>query len=116
MKAALPPLRDGLALASLFASSAFALFMVPRSAWGQLHDPSVRAALLMLVVLVCIVVLRRGGASGARRERLLLCVFLAGMPLVYLESGVRKEAGAWLVLESVGLLVFAGWAWLTHRR
>jgi len=108
--------RNALALLALVGSTALALCLVPPSAWGQLHEPSVRAAGLMVVVLVAILVLRGRAGRGARLERQLLCGFLAAMPLVYLESGLRHDASRWLFVESAGLVVFAGWAWLSYRR
>src|SRR5687767_2094050 len=81
-------MRNVTALLALVGSTAAALSLVPPSALDQLGQPSVRAAALMVVVLVAILVLRRLGARGVARERQLLCFFLAGMPLVYLESGL----------------------------
>ncbi|MDB4977082.1 MAG: hypothetical protein JWN48_5423 [Myxococcaceae bacterium] len=117
MEAASPSFaRNALALLSLLGSTVAALSLVPLSALPRLQEPSVRAAGPMLVVLVSILVLRRAGAVGARRERLLLCVFLAGMPLVYLESGLRHSAGSWLLVEAAGFALFASWAWLAYAR
>lgn len=70
----------------------------------------------MVVVLLAILVLRRRGARGASRERQLLCVFLAAMPLVYVESGLWNSAGSWLLVEGAGFILFSVWAWLSYRR
>ena len=113
MDAASPPFtRNALALVSLVGSTLAALSLVPTSAWRQPQEPSVRAAALMVVVLLAVLVLRSLGAQGALRERQLLCVFLAAMPLVYMESGLWNDAGSWLLVEGTGLIVFSGWAWL----
>jgi hypothetical protein len=104
-----------LALVALLGSTAAAFMIMPIEAWSSLAEPTARAALLMLVTVVSIVLLRIGGASGAL-ERGLLCVLLASMPAIYVESGVWHEAGPWLLLELAGLVTFASWAWFAYRR
>jgi len=108
--------QDALALVALLGSVAGAAWMVPFSSWGDFVDPAARQGPLILLLVPVLLLLRRGGTAGASYEKRLLCVVLAAMPLVYLESGVIHGAGKWLALEAVGLLVFAAWAWLGYRR
>ena len=86
------------------------------SAWGDLVDPAARQGPLILLLVPVLLVLRLRGSAGALWERRILCVVLASMPLVYIESGVIHAAGKWLALEALGLLIFAVWAWLGYHR
>lgn len=107
---------DALAIAALLGSTAAAFWFVPSSVWGDLVEPTARTIPMMIVVVAALLWLRRGGPRGARREKRLLSIFLAAMPLVYLESGVLHGAGSALAFEVLGLVVFAAWAWLAYRR
>lgn len=104
------------ALVVLLLTTAAALSLAPLGAWLALQAPSTRAGVLMLGVIAAIFVLRRRGRAGARLEYLALCVFLAGMPLIYVESVLWHGAGRALAQELLGFAVFAAWAWWAARR
>jgi hypothetical protein len=108
--------RHVLALVLLIGSTLAALLMAPLAAWRELGEPTTRAGVLMVVTVLVILSLRRFGKRTVRLERQLLCIFLAAMPLVYLESGLWHGAKQELWLEGVGFLVFGGWALLAYRR
>src|SRR4051812_18055772 len=105
-----------LALVLLIGSTLAALLMVPLAAWRELGEPTTRAGVLMVVMVLVLLSLRRFGKRTVRLERQLLCIFLAAMPLVYLESGLWHGAKQELWLEGVGFLLFGGWAFLAYRR
>jgi len=108
--------QDALALVALSGSVAGAAWMVPIGSWGDMVDPAARQGPLILLLVPVLLMLRRAGAAAVIWEKRVLCVVLAAMPLVYLESGVIHGAGEWLALEAAGLLLFAAWAWLGYRR
>lgn len=106
--------RDALAIFALVGGTAAAAWLVPTDAWGDLVDPTARVAVLMVVLVVLLLSLR--SARAVLWEWRALCVLLAVMPLTYIESGVVRGAGSWLAVEAIGLVIFAGWAWLGYRR
>jgi hypothetical protein len=108
--------RDFVAVVLLVGSTIAALLLAPLAAWRELHEPTTRAGMLMVATLLALLAFRRLGARAARLERLLLCVFLASMPLIYLESGLWHGAKERLLLEGLGLVLFAGWAFLAYSR
>jgi hypothetical protein len=103
-------------LAPLLAGVALASWCVPASAWTSVVEPSSRAMVALVAVVAVMFVLRTRGKRGAQLEKGLLCVFLACMPWIYLESGLRHDGGGWLIVESAGQLAFAVWAWLAYAR
>jgi hypothetical protein len=111
-----PAARNVLALVLLLGSTLAAILIAPLAVWRDLGEPTTRAGVLMVVMVLVLLALRRFGKRTVRLERQLLCMFLAAMPLVYLESGLWHGAKQELWLEGFGFLLFGGWAFLAYRR
>src|SRR5690349_5450811 len=106
---------DGVGMGILAVGTAVALVAVPVAAWTEVARPEVRALYAYGGVLAVLAWLRWSGRELL--EPRILAVFLAAMPLVYLEAG--WSAGAPLGVEVVGLGIYAAlaaaglrWPWL----
>ena len=107
-----------LAPAVLLLCCVAAALLVPHSPLAHLGEPTYGAALAMPVVLAVLLALRI--TRRERAERAVFALFLASMPLVYVQSWVRSPVPGWLGIELAGLLLFAvvavlslwRWPWL----
>lgn len=102
--------RIALAIATLLTAAGIAL----APSWRAiLIDPCLQAAAIAGATIVLLYVTRLLGARGVAIERIVLALFLAGMPLVYILRWVQYRDGAgrgWLWLELLGFVVFAVFA------
>jgi hypothetical protein len=107
---------DAAGLVLLVLSTIAAALLVPDLSAGLLGQPAFAGVVGGGVALALIVVLRRG-RRGSGAERLVLAIFLALMPSIYVASCLRFGGGTgWLSLEVGGqflfaALAFAGWRW-----
>lgn len=85
-----------------------AIYRVPQ--WqGDLADPCHVASILAIVTILALHVTARSGPLGIKFERILLALFLAGMPIVYVASWFAVEhehASHWLLVELGGLPIY----------
>lgn len=92
--------------------------MVP--GWSELSDPCTRASIAGGVSLILMYVTRWRGDAWIPFERCVLAVFLAGMPVIYLERWLmfRPEDSqpGWLAVELAGLGIFGRHAVLGLKR
>ena len=89
------------------------LYVVPW--WRSPGDPFFLAAVANAITVVCLWLTRSRGPGAIRFERVLLSVFLAGMPLIYLMGWFRARdhaASSWIWVELLGLALFAALALL----
>jgi uncharacterized membrane protein len=102
--------RIALALATLL--TAIGLWMAP--SWQAIRtDVCLHALVIAGATIVLLYVTRLAGARGTAIERIVLALFLAAMPLVYILRWVTKRDGAgseWLWLELLGFVVYAALA------
>ncbi len=110
-------LLEALSFAALFAQLVIAMWIVPEWSLRHLPEPVYLATMSSVVVAVLIVGLRLR-AKGTEAERLLLALFLGGMPLVYVSSWVlAAQAGiGQLVIELAGVAIFGSLAYLGLKR
>jgi hypothetical protein len=95
-------------LVAAAACTAAALYGVP--SW-DLTDVRVLALLVAGATIVLLSVTRVAGTAGVAVERAVIALFLAGMPVVYVASGMAHGTGAtWLAVELAGLLLYGGLA------
>jgi alkylhydroperoxidase family enzyme len=112
-------LRERLALALLFATTAIGLVRVPLGPSQTLTDPCHLAVASGLIVTGVVVAARWMGDRGVALERLSLALFLAGMPPVYVSSWFWSpplHGGAWLAVELVAVPVYGALALFGYRR
>jgi hypothetical protein len=103
-----------LSVALLVGSTLLGLALVPLASWSDVREPTTRASFAMVVVGACVLALR--GSQRVRAEQRLLAVFLAGMPLVYVEGSLWHGDVTSHFTELVGLVIYGGWAWLGAQR
>lgn len=93
------------------------IWIVPDNPLAHLGDPPFIAIVAYLLTLVALAALRPFGTRGYRLERVLLSVFLVGMPLVYVASSVLHGSGRLaFMLELAGLALYATLALLGRVR
>lgn len=100
-------------LIALSLITVWTLYVVP--SWRSAGDPFLLAAVANAITVICLWVTRSRRPEAVRFERALLCVFLAGMPLVYLMGWFRARshaASSWIWVELLGLALFAALALL----
>jgi hypothetical protein len=78
------------------------LVIVPGAAWTDLATPETRALYAYFVALIALAWCQR--TSRFRAEQIVLALFLAGMPLIYLEAYLVR--GGPIVPELLGLVLF----------
>jgi len=110
---------ERVALAGATALTACTLAMVP--SWrGTLADPCHQGAIAAAVTIAILFATRRMGSRGVALERVVMALFLAGMPLIYIAGWLVTGGGgagrAWLAIELAGLPVYAALALLGLRR
>lgn len=109
-------LRDALGLCFLVLQLIATPFLVPEWKLAHLTEPVYLATVASILVSLLILGLRIAKRRGSDLERHALASFLAGMPIIYIASWVRRPEPGWLAIESVGLVVFVAWAYLGWRR
>ena len=103
---------ERVATAVLAAGTVGLIWIVPDSPLEHLGEPCYLALFAYAGTLVILAGLRPLGARGRRHERLLLAVFLAGMPLVYVANALVHGAGVPLLLiELAGVVLYGTLAW-----
>ena len=102
-------MKERLALALATLLTAIALTLAP--SWqGIRTDVCLHAAVAAAATIVLLWVTRLLGARGIAIERIVLALFLAAMPVVYILRWLTAADGAgiaWLWLELLGLVVYA---------
>ncbi len=102
---------DTIALAFPIAAALSLHWLTPSRPFAHLDEPAWWGAFGILATVAAVVALRLAGDRMARLERVLLAVFLAGMPVIYLGDALRHGARQpWLALEVAGVPVFVGFA------
>jgi hypothetical protein len=111
--------RERFALACAALMTGLCFYLVP--SWepvALLSDPCGVATIASGVVVMMLIATLLSG-RGIRIERIVLSLFLAAMPLIYLARGRLfggLDSGGWLWIESIGLLIFGALAWLGYYR
>ncbi|MDX2166030.1 MAG: hypothetical protein SF182_03170 [Deltaproteobacteria bacterium] len=103
-------LRDLVGFAFLYAQLLSTFWLVPDWSPAHLLQPVYLAAVGGIVTTFAITGIRVSGRRGSVIERLLLAVFLAGMPLIYLSSWLLAPQSGWLAGELLGVAWFVGLA------
>jgi hypothetical protein len=104
------PKTSALSFALLFGHALACIPIIPHSPLRHLDEPVYVAAIGDLLTLVAISGMRLIRAP-LKLERLMLAIFLASMPLVYVFSCLEANGeGRDLFIELVGLAIFAGLA------
>jgi hypothetical protein len=94
-------------LGALVAQQLATLLLVPESPLHALGEPTYLAALAATATTIFLLISRFVARRGDL-ERLVLAVFLAGMPMVYLWAALlRGDRGA-LAVELAGVAIFGG--------
>jgi len=108
--------RDVVGFGFLYAQLAATFWLVPDWSPAHIGEPVYLAALANVVTAAAITAIRLSGRRGSDAERLVLAVFLAGMPLIYLSSWLLAPQPGWLAGELVGTALFAALAFIGWRR
>jgi hypothetical protein len=102
-------MKERIALAVATLLTAIGLYLAP--SWRGLRtDVCLHAAVAAAATIVLLWVTRLLGARGIAIERVVLALFLAAMPLVYILRWLFDRDGAsnvWLWLELLGLGIYA---------
>src|SRR6266700_198544 len=105
-------MKEWVALAVATALTAVGMYMVP--SWqGIVTDVCLQAAVFASATIALMYVTRFLGQRGITIERIVLALFLAGMPLVYIMRWLVQRSGAgsgWLWVELLGLVVYVALA------
>jgi len=107
---------DVVGFSALIAQLVASLVLLARVPSLDFSVPVVQASAAGILSTLLIVSIRARGLRGSRAERLLLALFLGGMPLVYVGSWFRLQQPGWLWIELVGTCVFVVLAVLGWRR
>ena len=92
------------------------VLLVPDNPLKHLDNPSYWGVIGYLLIFIGVVFIRLA-RQPATLERLVLTLFLAGMPLIYLANWVRFDgASLWVLFEVLGLLLFMGLALFSRKR
>ena len=92
------------------------ILLVPANPFKNLDDPSYWGVIGYLLAFIWGAAIRLFERPAAH-ERLLLTLFLAGMPLIYLANWARFDgASAWGLFEILGLLIYGGLALFSRKR
>lgn len=105
----------------LVAQLAISISMLPESPLAHLGEPTSLAALASIAVSVYFVITRFPGITrfAARPpwlDRLVLAMFLAGMPVVYTWCALLRGDTRDVALEAVGIAIYAGAAIVGYLR
>jgi hypothetical protein len=106
---------DLVGFAFLYAQLASTFWLVPDWSLSHLGEPAFQAAAGNILAGAAITAIRFSGRRGSDAERLLLAVFLAAMPLIYLSSWFLAPQPGWLAGELVGVVIFGTLAVLGWR-
>ncbi|MEO8025660.1 MAG: hypothetical protein ABI823_04280 [Bryobacteraceae bacterium] len=87
---------------------------------SSLADPCVHALIAAAVTILLLYVTRWLGETGIAIERVTLALFLAAMPVIYLERWFlykpENSGSGWLAIELLGLGLYGGFAILGLKR
>ena len=105
-------MKERIALAVATVLTAIGISLAP--SWqGILRDPCLQGAVVAAATIVLLYVTRLLGTRGIAIERIVLALFLAAMPVVYILRWLLERDGAGsgsLWLELLGFVVFAALA------
>src|SRR5262245_42173234 len=90
--------------------------IAPQSPFADLSNPAYFAVIAATLVLLALVAARLSPSPSLRIERLLLALFLGGMPVIYLRAVLLAGDRSALPMEVVGLVVFVAIAIIGYRR
>lgn len=107
------------AIGLLILGAVGALLFVPEMPTKHLDEPAYQAVPGTVIILGVVLVLRAFGRRTARVEQWIFAYFLAAMPLVYVSSLARSQVDAAMWIQILGLVLYAGsafiglfvWAW-----
>ncbi len=102
-----------LALAGMVVQQVYVASVVPASPFSHLNQPVYLATLLAPVTCVVLIALRFRAPRAVRLEKLLLALFLGGMPFVYASTALL--GGHPVGAELVGIAVFVPLALAGYR-
>src|SRR5258706_3795004 len=105
------------AFLALFALLAFAgFYLVPDPSLRHLQEPPYAGSLGALLVAVVLIILRLKIPRDIRLEKLILALFIGGMPVIYLWSAFIASDRHGVVIESLGIVIFGSLALLGYFR
>lgn len=92
------------------------ILLVPDNPLKHLDNPSYWGVIGYLLMFIYVAGIRLFEQPAAH-ERLVLTIFLAGMPLIYLANWARFDgASLWGLFETMGLIIYGGLALFSKRR
>jgi hypothetical protein len=100
------PSLDTVGLAFLYAQLAAALWIVPDWSPSHLAEPPYLAAVSGVLTSLFLLALRWLDVRRWPIERMVLALFLGGMPFVYVASWIVAPQPGWLPVELLGVAVF----------
>ena len=102
---------ERIAFLGLAAQLVFTLVIVPVSPFGRIVEPIYLATISSSALTIALAVLRLRARRDVRIEKLLLALFLGGMPFIYTLTALRNGAsGNVLAMEGTAILVFGALA------
>lgn len=108
---------ERIAFAALFAVIGFAWFsLAPASPFLHASEPPYLATIAAALTALVLLGLRVAPTRRTRVEALLLALFLAGMPLIYLACAALAHDTAGIAVELVGLVIYGALALWGYRR
>ena len=80
--------------------------LAPEPLWGHLTEPPYCATASAVLVTVALALLRWLRPRPVRLEKLILALFLAGMPVIYLWAALLEPGAPSFRIEALGIVVF----------
>lgn len=108
--------RERVAFALLIAQLVTTAALVPDWSPARLGEPVYQASWASVATTVGLIAMRGVGPRTIGTERLLLALFLGGMPIVYITSWLLSPQTGWLPIELIGAAIFCSLAWLGVSR
>lgn len=108
-------IQDHITIGMVLLATLGLILLVPDSPLKHLDNPSYWGVIGYLLILIYVVILRFL-KQPLVHERMVLTLFLAGMPLIYLANWMRFDgASLWILFEILGLLLYGGLALFSKK-
>ena len=108
---------EKISIALVFLATISLYPLVPDNPLNHLDNPNYWGVIGYVTIFVTVVTLRVYEGLSNESERLVLTVFLAGMPLIYVADWIRFDGmSLWIIVELAGLSIYAIIAYLSTKK
>lgn len=108
---------EKISISLVFVATLSMVFIVPENPAFHLDDPNYWGVIGYCAVFLVVLFMRILGNQTIKQEKILLTIFLAAMPLIYIADWLRFDRKSfWIWIEIVGLFIYVLMAILSTRR